>query len=167
MRQSFGVTWPAVTTLFDAEPIPVDDPWVADPMSHDGADGPVEPDHGRRRAVLAGAVVAVLGLAAIAAIVTDDQGESIAIATVDDAGTDVAAAAPVDVVGAAALPDLEGELGQNQVEPTAPVEKQQPVAESRPAQTSSAPAGGAKPAPSITPATPANSLFSSESSEDH
>ena len=125
MRQSFGVTWPAVTTLFDAEPIPVDDPWVADPMSHDGADGPVEPDHGRRRAVLAGAVVAVLGLAAIAAIVTDDQGESIAIATVDDdtaTGAGAGAAAPVDVVDAAALPDLEGELGQNQVEPTAPVE---------------------------------------------
>ena len=123
MRQSFGVTWPAVTTLFDAEPIPVDDPWVADPMSHDGADGPVEPDHGRRRAVLAGAVVAVLGLAAIAAVVTDDQGESIAIATVDDdTATGAGAAAPVDVVDAAALPDLEGELGQNQVEPTAPVE---------------------------------------------
>ena len=114
-----------MTTLFDAEPIPVDDLPIGDPTGRDGADHPgepVEPDHGRRRTVLAGAIVAVLGIAAIAAVVTDDQGESIAIATVDDATNDAADAAAVDVVGVAALPDLEGELGQNQVEPTAPVE---------------------------------------------
>ena len=119
LRRSIAVALHSVTTLFDAEPIPVDDLMISDPMGH--ADEPGEPDHGRRRTVLAGAIVAVLGIAAIAAIVTDDQGESVAVATVDDATTD-AAAAPVDVVDAAALPDLEGELGQNQVEPTAPVE---------------------------------------------
>ena len=121
LRRSIAVALPSVTTLFDTEAIPVDDLMVGDPMGHDGADGPDQPDHGRRRTVLAGAIVAVLGIAAIAAVVTDDQGESVAVATVDDAGA-AAPAEAAEVVEAAALPDLEGELGQNQVEPTAPVE---------------------------------------------
>ena len=106
--------------LFDDEPMPADDEWAT---RHDTVD-PDDPDHHRRRIILGGAIAAVLGIAAIGAIATDDGGESAeAIAfTADATETPTDAAAPADVVGAAALPDLEGELGQNEVEPTAPVE---------------------------------------------
>ncbi len=129
LRRSFAVALPFVTTLFDADPMPVDDLRFDDAMARNGAEHPGEPDqpdHGRRRTVLAGAIVAVLGIAAIGAVVTADQGGS--IATIDDATSEAAdtvqaaATSPVDVVSAAVLPDLEGELGQNEAEPTAPVE---------------------------------------------
>jgi lipoprotein-anchoring transpeptidase ErfK/SrfK len=87
-------------------------------------------DH-RRRLGLGLALGAVIAAAGVGAIVTADegQGDTIAItadagdesgASADDASAPVAdaAAAPAGLV----LPDLEGELGQNEVEPTAPIE---------------------------------------------
>ena len=85
-------------------------------------------DH-RRRLGLGLALGAVIAAAGVGAIVTADEGQADTIAITAEAGdqsTDEstddasapAAAAPVGL----ALPDLEGELGQNEVEPTVPVE---------------------------------------------
>ncbi len=79
------------------------------------------PDH-RRRLGVALALGAVVAAAGVGAVVTadnasgDDAANSIAIAA-DDAD---ASATPVGL----ALPDLEGDLGQNEVESTAPIEQQ-------------------------------------------
>ena len=76
-------------------------------------------DH-RRRLGLGLALAAVVAAAGVGAIVTADAGQLETIAITAEAGDDSAdaAAAPVGLV----LPDLEGDLGQNEVEPTAPVE---------------------------------------------
>jgi peptidoglycan hydrolase-like protein with peptidoglycan-binding domain len=98
----------------------------------------------RRRLTLIVAVSVVLGAAVLGAIVTaGDSGgsEPTAVAaadsdtnTGDDTGTDAtagdpasaqgdaAADAPTDVAAAAELPDLEGQLGQNETEPTATID---------------------------------------------
>lgn len=71
--------------------------------------------------MLAAAVVGVLGIAALAAVTTRDDEST---ATQPEAATAVlpAAAPAVPVAAAAGLPDLEGALGQNEVEPTDTVE---------------------------------------------
>ncbi len=78
----------------------------------------------RRRLGLGLALGAVIAAAAAGAIVTADSGQTTAITIADD--TDTAAAAPVAEAAAQpvglALPDLEGDLGQNEVEPTVPIE---------------------------------------------
>jgi peptidoglycan hydrolase-like protein with peptidoglycan-binding domain len=94
-------------------------------------------DH-RRRLGLGLALGAVIAAAGVGAIVTADEGQGDTIAITADAGdesadsTDESAesadevSAPVADAAAApvglALPDLEGDLGQNEVEPTAPIE---------------------------------------------
>jgi peptidoglycan hydrolase-like protein with peptidoglycan-binding domain len=78
----------------------------------------------RRRLSLALALGAVLATAAVGAVVTADDSAASPPAIAADgadesaAGSDAADATPVGLV----LPDLEGELGQNEVESTAPVE---------------------------------------------
>ena len=74
-------------------------------------------DH-RRRFGLGIALAAVVAAAGVGAIVTADEGDSITIGDESAAASAEAAAAPVGLV----LPDLEGDLGQNEVESTAPVE---------------------------------------------
>ncbi len=88
------------------------------------------PSPDRRRPIAVGlALCVVLVAAAVGAVVTADEGpvESIAMSAADVAvpanadqsvGADGAAIAPVGL----ALPDLEGDLGQNEVEPTVPIE---------------------------------------------
>jgi peptidoglycan hydrolase-like protein with peptidoglycan-binding domain len=83
-------------------------------------------DH-RRRVALGLALGVVLGAATVGAAVTaeDQQSDSIVISAGDgDARTAAATTAsdPAATPVGLALPDLEGELGQNEVEPTAPVE---------------------------------------------
>jgi peptidoglycan hydrolase-like protein with peptidoglycan-binding domain len=76
----------------------------------------------RRRLAIALALGAVLSAAALGAVVTaeDSSADSVAISSTDDSSTagDDVEVAPAGLV----LPDLEGELGQNEVEPTAPIE---------------------------------------------
>ena len=85
-----------------------------------GPDGrrPVTPQGDHRRALLAVAVVAVLGAAVIGAVVTADNSstpETLAL-------TGATANTPADqTIQAVALPDLEGELGQNELESEAEV----------------------------------------------
>ena len=79
-------------------------------------------DH-RRRLGVGLALGAVIAAAAVGAVVTANEGQTdtIVLAASSDAATpsaDNAAATPAGL----ALPDLEGELGQNEVEPTVPVE---------------------------------------------
>jgi peptidoglycan hydrolase-like protein with peptidoglycan-binding domain len=108
-----------VTLLSDvdtaATPAPPPDAPVTQPPGGSG-------DDRRRRVVLGAALAGVLGVAAIAAVGLRDSGESIRTA---DALTEPIDAAPpgaaVEIVPAA-LPDLEGELGQNEVEPDATIE---------------------------------------------
>ncbi len=83
-------------------------------------------DH-RRRVALALALGVVLGAATVGAVVTaeDEQSDSIVISADNGAAPTSAATAATDPAATPAglaLPDLEGELGQNEVEPTAPVE---------------------------------------------
>jgi hypothetical protein len=98
-----------VTTLLD--------PPHAPPEVDDSVD---DRPHGRRPVVLGLAVGAVLALAAIGAVVTAPNGD------VDGDADPVEAVTPVDPAGvddgAAGLPDLEGELGQNEVEPEEEIE---------------------------------------------
>jgi hypothetical protein len=83
---------------------------------------PGDDDDGRRRRlVLASALVGVLGIAAVAAVTTADSGSTLRTAAPAPVAADPAPAAPAEIVPAA-LPDLEGELGQNEIEPTAPIE---------------------------------------------
>ena len=77
----------------------------------------------RRRLGIALALGGVLTAAAVGAVVTADDTVADSIAVTATGGDDVApgagdAATPAGLV----LPDLEGELGQNEVEPTAPIE---------------------------------------------
>ncbi|HSP29776.1 MAG TPA: L,D-transpeptidase family protein [Ilumatobacteraceae bacterium] len=77
----------------------------------------------RRRLAIALALGAVLSAAAVGAVVTADDTAADSIemsAEADDAAaaSEDAAITPVGLV----LPDLEGELGQNEVESTAPIE---------------------------------------------
>ena len=79
-------------------------------------------DH-RRRLGVGLALGAVIAAAAVGAVVTADEGQpdTIVLAASSDEvipSADNAAATPAGL----ALPDLEGELGQNEVEPTVPVE---------------------------------------------
>jgi hypothetical protein len=79
----------------------------------------------QRRALAVGlALAVVVGTAAVGAVVTAGEPaepSSISITASGDADDDIAADADVAPVGLA-LPDLEGDLGQNEVEPTVPVE---------------------------------------------
>ena len=77
----------------------------------------------RRRLGLGIALGAVIAAAGVGAIVTADSGDAdtIVIATETEAAAAPVAEATAEPVGLA-LPDLEGELGQNEVEPTVPVE---------------------------------------------
>ena len=107
----------SVTTFFDAEvtaPADADD-MAAVPNGHH--------DDRRRRAMLGAAVVAVLGVASLVAVGTDNgsvRSADDAAAVADDAVADDEASG-VEVVPAA-LPDLEGELGQNGLEPDETIE---------------------------------------------
>lgn len=85
-------------------------------------------DH--RRTILAVAVAAVLGAAVIGVVVTADSpstadtlaltgAEEVADVVADDGTVPAADAAADGAIQAAALPDLEGELGQNELEPVA------------------------------------------------
>ncbi len=102
-----------MTTLLDPPQAPPEGDVVA-----------AERPHGRRPVVLGLAVGAVLGLAAIGAVITAPDGDPVDAGD-DDAGA-VEVVTPVEPAGvddgAAGLPDLEGELGQNEVEPDATVE---------------------------------------------
>jgi peptidoglycan hydrolase-like protein with peptidoglycan-binding domain len=80
--------------------------------------GPSPDDGRRRRVVLSATLVALFGVAGLGALATAESGgddEALAI-------TEAPAAEAAAEVVPAALPDLEGELGQNQAEPTEPVE---------------------------------------------
>ena len=84
----------------------------------------VAPDH--RRSIVVGLALSVVLAAAIVGAVVTANGpspDSIAISVSNDPVRDGAAAADavISPVGLA-LPDLEGELGQNETEPTAPIE---------------------------------------------
>ncbi len=82
------------------------------------------PDH-RRRLAVGLALGAVLAAATVGAVVTADgpAPESIAISAANDQVTDGATAADAAITPVGlALPDLEGELGQNEVEPEEAVE---------------------------------------------
>lgn len=74
----------------------------------------------RRRAVLAVSFVGLLAAALVGAVVTAEPSEP---AVVDAASSSDAAPAPLGLAEPVALelPDLEGELGQNEAEPTGPV----------------------------------------------
>ncbi len=80
-------------------------------------------DH-RRRVGVGLALGAVIAAAAIGAIVTADNGQPDTLVLAASSESTVppadAAATPAGLV----LPDLEGELGQNEAEPTAPIEPQ-------------------------------------------
>ncbi len=79
----------------------------------------------RRRLVVGVALGAVIGAAAVGAVLTADSTESsaIAISGDDQAVADGAAAVDAEVAPVGlALPDLEGDLGQNEVEPDAEIE---------------------------------------------
>jgi peptidoglycan hydrolase-like protein with peptidoglycan-binding domain len=78
----------------------------------------------RHRLGVALALGAVVTAAAVGAIVTAEDTASDSIAIAADGGADAAASSDDAVVTPAGLvlPDLEGELGQNEVESTAPVE---------------------------------------------
>ena len=81
------------------------------------------PDH-RRRLAIGLALGAVVAAAGVGAIVTADDGGADTIAVSADGTNDEGLSAgetPATPAGLA-LPDLEGELGQNEVESTAPVE---------------------------------------------
>ncbi len=75
----------------------------------------------RRRLALGLTLGAVLAAAAVGAVVTADDPEPAALAMSAEAAAPEPAAAAATPAGLV-LPDLEGELGQNEVEPTAPVE---------------------------------------------
>ena len=80
----------------------------------------------RRRLAVGLALGAVLGAAAVGAVVTaEDPGPDTITISASQAGDEIDSpaegAADVEPVGLA-LPDLEGDLGQNEVESTAPVE---------------------------------------------
>ena len=107
-----------MTTFLDAE---------SAPSAPDVDDEPASNDQ-RRRTALAVAIVAVLGVATLGAALTGRSESSLTL-TGNEASADTApsaapagpvAAAPA--IAAAAMPDLEGNLGQNEVEPTVPVE---------------------------------------------
>ena len=111
----------SVTTFLDAD--------VSAPADLDAiGDSPRPHDDRRRRAALGAAVVAVLGVAALAAVGpgdgsvrSDDAAVVAGDAATGDAVAGDAAASGVEVVPAA-LPDLEGDLGQNVLEPEETVE---------------------------------------------
>lgn len=115
---SRSLAWPLVTTFLDAESAPsaldIDDDLSAP-----------EPNDRHRRTALAIAIAGVLGVAALGAVVTGQSDSSLTLTGGDAAPSPdtVPTAAPAaPVVVAVAMPDLEGELGQNEVEPTVPVE---------------------------------------------
>lgn len=95
---------------------------------------PPAPNGDRRRVVLACAVAGVLAAAAIGAVVTNNSTtEPDSIATIDasdaaldpldEAASTAADAVASGAVQAAVLPDLEGQLGQNELESDAPLEE--------------------------------------------
>jgi peptidoglycan hydrolase-like protein with peptidoglycan-binding domain len=120
-----------VTTFLDADVPPGLD--ELDPGPHGRYPDDLRPDdehrddlhERRRRAVLGAAVVAVLGVAALAAVSTgsadDDPTAVVADVPSGDAAAGGDAATGVEIVPAA-LPDLEGDLGQNVLEPEETVE---------------------------------------------
>ena len=119
-RPSRSLAWAPVTTFLDAE---------SAPSAPDVDDESAPIDH-RRRTTLAIAIAAVLGIATLGAAMTGRSDSSLTLtgneasATSDTAPGEVPAAPPTaaPVVAAAVMPDLEGNLGQNEIEPTVPVE---------------------------------------------
>jgi peptidoglycan hydrolase-like protein with peptidoglycan-binding domain len=130
-----------VTTFVDADTAHTADTsgerWTDELSERPAGQASGGPSGDRRRVGLAVALVAVLGIAGIAAVVTDDSDaslRSIDPATVQDEAAvdpaavdpaavpaaDAAAAVPADAAAAdpaaAILPDLEGNLGQNTAE---------------------------------------------------
>ncbi len=110
-----------MTTLLGAESAP----------AAPDVDAEHEPDDRRRRTGLAIALVAVLGAATLGAVMTGGSDSSLTLTgsdaaaateTTPSAAPDTAPASPA--VAAVAMPDLEGDLGQNEVEPTVPVESE-------------------------------------------
>jgi peptidoglycan hydrolase-like protein with peptidoglycan-binding domain len=104
-----------VTTLLDAESAP----------SAPAVDDEPTPNDQRRRTGLTIAIVAVLGAGALGAVMTGRSDASPTMIGSDAvASSDTAAitAPVVPAIAAAAMPDLEGDLGQNEVEPTVPVD---------------------------------------------
>lgn len=107
-----------MTTFLDAEP--ADAPHLDAPLAGPPGDDDQHDhmhDH-RRRLTLGIAIASVLGIAAIGAVATAEPGGTLR----STAGEAVAVAAAPATTAAPAIPDLEGNLGQNEVEPTAPVE---------------------------------------------
>jgi peptidoglycan hydrolase-like protein with peptidoglycan-binding domain len=80
-----------------------------------------EPDDRRRRTGLAIAIAGLLSVAALGAVMTAQSDSSLTL-TGSDAAAASDAAAPV--IAAIAVPDLEGDLGQNEAESTVPVESE-------------------------------------------
>jgi peptidoglycan hydrolase-like protein with peptidoglycan-binding domain len=119
-----------VTTFFDADvaaPAGPDD--TGRPSGFDRHHDHDHHDDRRRRAVLGAAVVAVLGIAALAAVGTGNGSARSAddAAVAGDVVTDDAVAPADDAasgveIAPVALPDLEGDLGQNVVEPEETIE---------------------------------------------
>lgn len=106
-----------MTTFLDAGH--ADAPYLDAPSAWSSDDDGYDPMHDdrRRRLALGIAIASVLGIAAIGAVATAEPGGSLRTA----AGDAVALAEAPPTTVAAAIPDLEGNLGQNGVEPTAPV----------------------------------------------
>ncbi|MGB0113657.1 MAG: L,D-transpeptidase family protein [Ilumatobacteraceae bacterium] len=116
-----------MTATVETDPqAPARNPWPQPGHLAHEPHGPGPGDH--RRTILAVAVAAVLGAATIGAIVTagsSDEPETIVSTAAGSETADDSAAAPAgDVIQAAALPDLEGNLGQNELEPEAEVESE-------------------------------------------
>ncbi|TFH17144.1 MAG: hypothetical protein E4H05_06510, partial [Acidimicrobiales bacterium] len=104
-----------MTTFLDTEPGP-GAPEVDDEHT---------PNDQRRRTGLTIAIATVLGVSALGAVMTGRSDSSLTMTGSGAAAASNAApsAAPVGPeIAAVAMPDLEGDLGQNEVEPTVPVE---------------------------------------------
>jgi peptidoglycan hydrolase-like protein with peptidoglycan-binding domain len=112
-----SLSWLGVTLTFGSDAAATaaawdDDGWSADPATPDGGPG----DDRRRRVLLSAAVAGVLGVASIGALLTADS------ETGDDTLVVNGVSGAEVVVDPAVLPDLEGQFGQNEAEPDAPVE---------------------------------------------
>jgi hypothetical protein len=88
----------------------------------DAPTAPAPAPGGGRRTILASATIAVLGIAAIGALLTRNDASSLALPAPEPAAAAVPAVAVEEVAAVEALPDLEGELGQNEAEPTGTIE---------------------------------------------
>ncbi len=73
---------------------------------------------------MAVAIVAVLGVAALGAVATGGSDSSLTLTAPANSEPSAENIEAAPVIAAAAMPDLEGDLGQNGVEPTVPVESE-------------------------------------------